>query len=412
MNIRAVLAASLCLPAAGFCQSLIRDVRVFDGESVLEHRSVLIEGGKIAHIGGASLKVPAAEIVDGKGRTLLPGLFDAHLHVPQKPEAALRQLAALGVTTALDMFGGGQKLTARLAVESEDPPDMADLRAAGVGAMAPGSALSMMAGRMPTIGGADHARAWVDARIAEGSDYIKVLYDERIGGPLKRETLEAIVAASHARGKLVVAHVLSEEKAREAIAAEVDGLAHLYTGESSSGTFGKFAAGHHVFVIPTLITLYSLCGKPQGAALLADRRLEPYIPPDQQKILNRQPEPERQPLCKAPEDAMRELVQAKVPILAGSDAAPSAQIGAFVMSGYGASLHGELKLMVDCGMTPVQALAAATSGPARAFRFTDRGWIRPGMRADLLLVQGDPTRNILDTRNIVAVWKSGVRIKR
>jgi imidazolonepropionase-like amidohydrolase len=109
---------------------------------------------------------------------------------------------------------------------------------------------------------------------------------------------------------------------------------------------------------------------------------------------------------------MRELVRAKVPILAGSDAAPSAQIGAFVMSGYGASLHGELKLLVDDGMTPSQALAAATSAPSRAFRFADRGWIRPGMRADLLLVEGDPTRDILDTRNIVAVWKKGVRIKR
>jgi hypothetical protein len=194
VHIRAVLAASLCLPAAGIGQSLIRDVRVFDGESVQEHRSVLVEGGKIARIGGASLRVPGAEIVEGKGRTLLPGLFDAHLHVPQRPEAALRQLAALGVTTALDMFGGGQKLKSKQAIESDDPPDMADLRAAGVGAMAPGGALSMMAGQMPTISAAGQASAWVDARVAEGSDYVKILYDERIGGPLNRETLDAIVA--------------------------------------------------------------------------------------------------------------------------------------------------------------------------------------------------------------------------
>ena len=63
-------------------------------------------------------------------------------------------------------------------------------------------------------------------------------------------------------------------------------------------------------------------------------------------------------------------------------------------------------------MTPLQALAAATSAPARAFRLTDRGCIRPGMRADLLLVEGDPTQDILATRNIVAVWKRGVRIQR
>jgi imidazolonepropionase-like amidohydrolase len=75
-------------------------------------------------------------------------------------------------------------------------------------------------------------------------------------------------------------------------------------------------------------------------------------------------------------------------------------------------LHVELKLLVDEGMSPLDVLIAATSAPARAFRFPDRGWIRPGMRADLVLVEGDPTEDILATRNIVAVWKKGVRIER
>ena len=82
------------------------------------------------------------------------------------------------------------------------------------------------------------------------------------------------------------------------------------------------------------------------------------------------------------------------------------------MVAYGATLQVELKLLVDEGLTPEQALTAATAGPARAFRFTDRGWIRPGMRADLVLVQGDPTKEIVATRDIVAVWKRGARISR
>ena len=84
----------------------------------------------------------------------------------------------------------------------------------------------------------------------------------------------------------------------------------------------------------------------------------------------------------------------------------------FGVLAFGATLHVELKLLADEGMSPLEVLIAATSAPARAFRFTDRGWIRPGMRADLLLVEGDPTRDILATRNIVAVWKRGVAIKR
>src|SRR4029077_19271895 len=83
---------------------LIRDVRVFDGEHVLEHRSVLIEGGKISRIGGSELEVANAEVVDGRGRTLLPGLIDAHVHFPNPVEKASRQALALGVTTQLDMF--------------------------------------------------------------------------------------------------------------------------------------------------------------------------------------------------------------------------------------------------------------------------------------------------------------------
>ncbi len=97
-------------------------------------------------------------------------------------------------------------------------------------------------------------------------------------------------------------------------------------------------------------------------------------------------------------------MKAGVPLLAGTDApAPGAT--------YGASVHAELELFVHDGLTATRALATATSVPARAFRLSDRGRIAPDMRADLLLVQGDPTTNILDTRKIVAVWKRGVRIQ-
>src|SRR6266566_4788721 len=110
---------------------VIRDVRVFDGERVLEHRHVLVENGNISRIGATDLPILQGEVIDGRGRTLLPGLFDTHLHVPANPEPALRQLASLGVTTALDMAGGGEKLREIKRIEAGDPADMANLRAAG-----------------------------------------------------------------------------------------------------------------------------------------------------------------------------------------------------------------------------------------------------------------------------------------
>ncbi len=89
-------------------------------------------------------------------------------------------------------------------------------------------------------------------------------------------------------------------------------------------------------------------------------------------------------------------------MLAGTDANPFAPQ-------HGAAMHRELALLVEAGLTNEEALAAATSGPARHFGLTDRGRIAPGLRADLLLVRGDPTREIGATARIVDVWRRGVR---
>ena len=159
-------------------------------------------------------------------------------------------------------------------------------------------------------------------------------------------------------------------------------------------------------MVPTLSTLYLNCGRSIGPAILADPRLRPSIGEEWIASMSLpKPDPSANHLCKAADETVRQLTKAGVPLLTGTDTpAPGAT--------YGASVHGELELLVNDGLTPIQALVAATSAPAAAFRLTDRGRILPGKRADLLLVQGDPARNILDTRNIVAVWKRGIAVKR
>ena len=92
-------------------------------------------------------------------------------------------------------------------------------------------------------------------------------------------------------------------------------------------------------------------------------------------------------------------------MLTGTDAPAPGQT-------YGASVHGELELLVAAGPTPVQALAAGTSAVAKAFRLTDRGRVAAGMRGDLVLVDGDPTKDVLSTRRVVGVWKKGMAVTR
>ncbi|PWU59906.1 amidohydrolase [Micromonospora globispora] len=381
----------------------ISGVRVFDGERVLPNQDVAIDDGVITRVTAA---VAGSADVDGRGRTLLPGLFDAHVHLAPQPEAALRQLAESGVTTALDMFSGGEPLAHMLQLRQADPAHLAALRTAGTGATAPGNMLEKLAGHpLPTVHSPAVADAWVDERLHEGADFIKIVYDVREGGPLDLATVRALVDAAHARGVLAVAHTIAEPRAREAIAAGVDGLAHLFIGDSVDEDFGQFAADHGVFVVPTLIVLRGLCGHRPHEDLQADRRLADRVNRGGPPIPIRPADPSRNHLYAVAITALRQLAAAGVPVLAGTDTGlPTAALGVF---GYGATLHAELELLVEAGLSPIQALVAATSAPARAFRLTDRGRIRPGMRADLVLVNGDPTQDIRDTRNLVAVWKRG-----
>ena len=385
----------------------ISGVRVFDGEQVLPNQDVVAHDGVITQVTEA---VAAAADVDGRGRTLLPGLFDAHVHLAPHPQAALRQLAEMGVTTALDMFSGGEPLAHMLRVQQADPPHLAALRTAGTGATAPGSMLEKLAGQpLPTVDSPAAADAWVDARLGDGADYIKIVYDEREGGPLDLATVAALVHAAHAHGVLAVAHTIAEQRAREAIAAGVDGLAHLFIGDTASEDFGRFAADHGIFVIPTLTVLRGLCGYRPHQDLEADPRLADRVSRGRPPIPVRPADPSRNHLYTAATAALHQLAAADVPLLAGTDTGlPTAALGVF---GYGATLHGELELLVEAGLRPMQALVAATSAPAQAFRLTDRGRIRPGMRADLILVDGDPTQDIHDTRNLVAIWKRGARLE-
>jgi imidazolonepropionase-like amidohydrolase len=147
--------------------------------------------------------------------------------------------------------------------------------------------------------------------------------------------------------------------------------------------------------------IYPDCGKSAAPEFLNDPETMKRVKPAFRSFLD-QIDSSVRVSCDAAPEAFRQLVTAGVPLVAGTDApAPGTM--------YGASVHKELEYFVDAGLTATAALAAATSATAKAFRMTDRGWITPGMRADLLLVDGDPTKQIRDTRRIVAIWKRGVR---
>jgi imidazolonepropionase-like amidohydrolase len=391
---------------------LVKDVRLFDGERVIARTSVLVRDGKIAAVASHLSAPKGARVINGKGKTLLPGLIDAHTHIHSRQD--LEESLAFGVTSDLSMLMDLQLATQQKAEQKANrAADRADLFSSGFCATAPGGHGTEYGLKFATLTGPAEAQSWVDERIAEGSDYIKIIYENggdtgRGGRPsIDKATLQALIAAAHARGKLAVVHIHSEQQAFDALEANADGLAHtfLFGGDAVDPKFAPLAAAHHAFIIPTFTVLESVCNQGPGQRILDDPKLSPYLPPDNltqlSKNINRAPASN----CKFAMSVIPPLVAAHVPILAGTD---QGNLG----TAPGASLHGEMEYLVEAGLTAQQALAAATSVPATAFHLTDRGRIAPGLRADLVLVNGDPTTNIKATRDIVAEWKGGVLFDR
>src|SRR5215469_5563 len=384
---------------------VIRNARVFDGRNVLARSDVWVSAGKIKAVGKA-LKVPSdVQVIDASGDTLLPGFIDAHTHAWGD---ALRQAEIFGVTTELDMFTD-VKFMQQVKQDQAAGKDLevADLQSAGTLATAPGGHGTEYGIKIPTLSSPAEAQAWVDARIAEGSDYIKIVIDDASAygshrPTLDQETLKALIDAAHKRGKIAVVHIGKQSDAREVIEAGADGLAHLFADSAPDADFARLAAAHHVFVVPTLTVLESASGTPSGESLTTSPAIAPYLSNDEIANLKRSfPKGSTSLSEKYAEETVAQLKAAQVPILAGTDAPNPG-------TSHGVSIHRELELLVRAGMSPPEALAAATSVPAATFHLNDRGAIAAGKRADLLLVKGDPTTDILATRDIVSVWKLGV----
>ena len=402
--------------AAGEARPLVLEPeRVFDGVHLKTQEGwrVVVRGERIEEAGpAATVKIPGgARVLKLPGMTLLPGLIEAHSHLLLHPynEASwndqvlkesqtvrvvratnhARKALLAGFTTLRDLGtegAGYADVGLKQAINDgiiPGPRLLVVTRAiVATGSYAPrGFAPSFRVPQGAEEADGDNLRRVVRDQIGHGADWIKIYadYPWGPGGKEARPTfslkeLKRIVETARDAGCPVVAHATSKEGMRRAALAGVETIEH---GDGGDLEVFRLMASRGVALCPTLAASEAMSkyrGWRQGT------------------------EPEPAPL-RARRAVFKEALEAGVTIANGSD------VGVFP--------HGdearELELLVDYGMKPVQALRSATSINARVLHLDRKlGSIKPGLLADLIAVEGDPTRDVKALRKVRLVMKGGV----
>jgi imidazolonepropionase-like amidohydrolase len=420
------------LPAAAVAETtVLRDFTLIDGtgKAPAANQALVMTDGRISWVGpSAKLKVPAgAKVEKLKGKYLMPGLIDSHVHLglvdginqnlkyqtPDNVEKQLRIYAAYGVTT-VQTLGTEQDLIFPIQQLRKGRTAMARVYTVGQGVVFKGS-YGGVPGLDQSVGTPEEARAMVDAESAKGADLIKLWVDDEFGMLHERmppEISGAVIDEAHKDGKKTVAHIFYYDNAAELTREGVDAFAHSVRDRAvDDALLGAMKAKGVWQMAATLSREASFTYRtlpflddPFFARGVTPEVLKELGSPERATKLAAAPNfPKYAPTLQQAMDNFGREVKAGIRYGMGTDSGPTARF-----PGYFA--HWELELMVKAGVTPMQALTAATSANAEFMGATDIGTIAPGKWADILVLDRDPTADIRNTRAIDAVYISGNKV--
>jgi imidazolonepropionase-like amidohydrolase len=417
------IALLLCLAISAFAQSpavVIRGARVVDGTgSPARAATVVIRGSRIESVGADAAPPAGARVIDAAGQTLIPGLFDLHTHLTASAANGvsgdwgknLKAYLACGITTVNDYSTSAEMIAPMHR--------LLDTGAVAGPRVNMAIRLSVPGGHGTEAGWGDFMTYQVDTPeqahaqmknvLAYKPDVIKVFNDGwRYGAApdlasMNVETLAAIVEDAHAAGIKVFTHTVTLAGARIAARAGVDVLVHGIGDAPVDADLIGLLKSKGTFYVSTLAVYES-----HQLSHLSERVLSLLDPPSRQAIAASagatpvQPGQARQQRWQNLLSNVHHLYDAGVPVAAGTDAGMAGTFHGF------AGLH-ELELLVEAGLTPLQAIAAGTTVSARAIGVaSQRGAIAPGQAADLVLIDGRPDEQIADIEKTRRVFMNGV----
>jgi imidazolonepropionase-like amidohydrolase len=393
--------------------------------------AMVIDDGRIRWIGraGAAPKTAGATAVNLAGKYVMPGLIDLHVHIgtvrdldqqaanftPENAEKDLRTYASYGVTTVQSMGTDGDAIFAIRDAQRKARPTMARVYTAGQGLVFKGG-YGGVPGINHPITSAEEARKEVDAQVAKHVDFIKLWLDDELHSMPKMppELTQAIIEEAHARGMRVLAHVFYLDDAKRLVTQGIDGFVHTVRDQPIDAALIAAMKAHgtwqvaptlsreeavHAFGAPNPITKDPFFRQSISPAALAG--LES---PQREKTMKANPAwPQLPAFDKMAKVNFMKEVKAGIPYGFGTDAGPPGRV-----PGY--SEHWELAGMVEAGLSPLQAIAAATSHAAKWLKNPDIGTLAQGKWADLVVLDADPTKDIRNTRRISAVYVAGNKV--